>query len=114
MSSVEELFDCITRPKLYDTLHGVTLRYISSDTFIYTVQTVLRECSPSDRYESKPFSLVYPDVLNVPCHIFRLLQREIHICVVLSALWNSFVSMLNDMSRLMPEERDALNILNNE
>jgi len=37
LSSVEELFDCITRPRLYDTLHGVMLRYISSDTFIYTV-----------------------------------------------------------------------------
>jgi hypothetical protein len=58
--------------------------------------------------------LVYPGVLNMPCDIFCLLWREIRICVVVSALWNSVVYMLNDMSRLMPEETDTLKILNNK
>lgn len=40
LPSVEELFDCITCSKLYDTLHDVILRYISSDTVIFTVYTV--------------------------------------------------------------------------
>jgi hypothetical protein len=29
-------------------------------------------------------------------------------CVVVSALWNSFVYILSDVSILMPEERDTL------
>jgi hypothetical protein len=35
--------------------------------------------------------LVYTDVLNVPCHIFCLLPREVRTSVVVSALWNSFM-----------------------
>jgi hypothetical protein len=41
--------------------------------------------------------IVYTDVLNMLCHIFCLLQREVHIHVVACALWNSFMSIFNDI-----------------
>lgn len=37
--------------------------------------------------------LVYADVLNMPCLIFCLLRREVHIRAVVSTLWNSFMSL---------------------
>jgi len=66
LPSVEELFDSITHSKLYDTLRGVMLRYISSDTFIYTVYRQFY-MSVVQVIDMKVNRLVYPDYLT--CHV---------------------------------------------